>query len=404
MYRSAVDSLIAKLCRGERDSRRPRAATVAGRVPIYQLTHGQADGRVGHESRHPGVLAEELNHFWLGWFRDKWPLQGVILEQAIEKQAHLAHFGAVVEAFERQHVDGEGALVADFGELLNQFAVVDFALADADLQLGFRRVAQVDVLDVLHHFVDRAALMRAGDVVARVEREPQAFDVVAEDDCRVGVLRHAADLRFESDDGPFERGDLDQLAKPFDLFVEGGAELGRGDDERDDFDRLGEAAAGSEVLVIGLAIGVELDAQRGDIEPVGVAAEVDAALQVGVNFGRFEPAAGFVDRELERREAEIDHALEHFLRREIGKGLNRSTNEHQVAPSKEITSDEPAAQSPNRSAGDKIDPPCFASVYFTGIRPVVATREQVSRRAATRMGRNTFSRAASARCRHDRMS
>ena len=93
------------------------------------------------------------------------------------------------------------------------------------------------------------------------------------------------------------------------------------------------------MLVVSLAIRIELDAQRGDVEPMRIAAEVDAAFQVGVDFRRLEPTARLVDRELERREAQIDHALEHFLRREIGEALNGSTNEHQVAPSKIITSD-----------------------------------------------------------------
>jgi hypothetical protein len=60
------------------------------------------------------------------------------LQQAIEQQPYFAHFAAVVEAFQRRHVDRKGTVVADLAELLNKFAVIDFTLAHADVQLFFR--------------------------------------------------------------------------------------------------------------------------------------------------------------------------------------------------------------------------------------------------------------------------
>lgn len=41
------------------------------------------------------------------------------LQQTFQQQADFAHFGAVVEAFQRGHVDREGAVVADPGKLLD---------------------------------------------------------------------------------------------------------------------------------------------------------------------------------------------------------------------------------------------------------------------------------------------
>ena len=55
------------------------------------------------------------------------------LQQAIEQEAHLPHFGAVIETFQWCHVYGESAVVSDLGELLDEFAVVDLALANADM-------------------------------------------------------------------------------------------------------------------------------------------------------------------------------------------------------------------------------------------------------------------------------
>src|SRR3990172_6125721 len=83
------------------------------------------------------------------------------LQQTFQQQPHLAQLGAVVVTFERQHVDREGAVVVDAGQLLDEFAVVDFTLADADVQLVLRRIAQVYVLHVLHHLVDARAAVWA---------------------------------------------------------------------------------------------------------------------------------------------------------------------------------------------------------------------------------------------------
>ena len=73
----------------------------------------------------------------------------------------------MIEAFNRLHVNRQSPLVADLFQLADELAIVDFSLADTDLVLVLRRVAQVNVLHVLDRFVDFGSLMRTGDVMRR---------------------------------------------------------------------------------------------------------------------------------------------------------------------------------------------------------------------------------------------
>jgi len=126
----------------------------------------------------------------------------------------------VVVVVKWRDMGGKGAVVLFVGELADQLAVVDIALADADVHVCFGRVAKLDVIDVRHHFGEIASLAWAGDVVRWIEAEAQAFDVVAKHGRGVGVFGHAADLRFERDQAALERGDFNQFAQSLDFGVE----------------------------------------------------------------------------------------------------------------------------------------------------------------------------------------
>lgn len=73
----------------------------------------------------------------------------------------------------------ESSVVAGLFELLDQAAVLDFALADADLHGVFAGVAKIDVTDILQNLVVALLAVFAADEVARVERDAEAFDIVA---------------------------------------------------------------------------------------------------------------------------------------------------------------------------------------------------------------------------------
>ena len=74
--------------------------------------------------------------------------------------------------------DGQRPVVAVALELGDDLAVLDLALADADLELvgALAGVAEVDVLDERVQLVERGAGVRPADVVCRVERQAQAVD------------------------------------------------------------------------------------------------------------------------------------------------------------------------------------------------------------------------------------
>ena len=73
-----------------------------------------------------------------------------------------------------------------------------------------------------------------------------------------------------------------------------------------------------------------------------VAAEADAVLQVGVHFGRLQPAAGFVDRQLDGRVFQVGHELQHVLRatgRESTRWMRKQTRG--ASSRREVTISEP---------------------------------------------------------------
>src|SRR5690349_1884098 len=126
-------------------------------------------------------------------------LNEAALQQAFEQQAELAELADVIDAFLLGNVHRQGPVVLELLKLRDQSAVLDFALTDADLQGFLVRVAEVQVIDVLHQLVDAASLIGAVDVMAGIERQAESFHVVAEDRDRVGVFRKTADLTLEAD-------------------------------------------------------------------------------------------------------------------------------------------------------------------------------------------------------------
>src|SRR5580704_16263702 len=73
------------------------------------------------------------------------------LQQTLQQQPQLAHFGGVVDLGHFPDQNRQGAVVMYLGKLGNQPAVFDEPLPDADLQLVLGRVAQLHVDDVLEH-------------------------------------------------------------------------------------------------------------------------------------------------------------------------------------------------------------------------------------------------------------
>lgn len=93
----------------------------------------------------------------------------VALQQAVEQQAKFSKFVPHIDPFDGAHVDAQGLFISYVLELGDQFAVVDFALADAHLKLVFFGVSQVDMVDVLRQFFVVLVSQRAAQIVAGVE-------------------------------------------------------------------------------------------------------------------------------------------------------------------------------------------------------------------------------------------
>src|SRR5262245_15678453 len=92
-------------------------------------------------------------------------------------------------------------------QLRHDAAILDLTLAHAHLELlrAAARVAQTYVADVRQYHVEIAALVRAGDIVARIERESEPADAVAQlDRCR-RMFRQRAHSRFDREDHTVRR-------------------------------------------------------------------------------------------------------------------------------------------------------------------------------------------------------
>ena len=164
--------------------------------------------------------------------------------------------------------------------------------------------------------------------MAGIERQPEPFDVVAQDDRGIGVLGDAAGFGLQTDDHPLAAGNRHQAFEPFDLGIEGGAQFARRDDDGHDFGGFGQAAAGGELLVVELAFGGDVDAVGGDRQPIGLAAGGDRSFQIGMNCRRLELLAVFVDGDFDAGVFQIDQSLERRIQRQIGKTLGRGGNKH----------------------------------------------------------------------------
>ena len=105
-------------------------------------------------------------------------------DQAFEQELELSDLDFDVEAGADAVEDGDGqaAVVAVAFEEVDDAAVLDLALADADLELvgALAGVAEVDVLDVGIDDVEVGASVWALNVVAGVEGQAEAGDGLAE--------------------------------------------------------------------------------------------------------------------------------------------------------------------------------------------------------------------------------
>ena len=105
-------------------------------------------------------------------------------------------------------------------ELIDQPRVIELAQADLHLQALRRRVAQVRVIDVRKDLVVRAAGVRSAHVIARVERDPQAADRLAQLDRRVRIFGEMPGLGLDRQANPVRARQTHELAQPIHLRVE----------------------------------------------------------------------------------------------------------------------------------------------------------------------------------------
>ena len=139
--------------------------------------------------------------------------------------------------------------------------------------------------------------MRSADVVAGVQRESQALDVIAQHHGRIGVLRQAADGGFHSDPRAFQGGQIDESSEPFDFLVERCAQFAGGHDEGHDFGGLGQFADGAKLPVVLLTGGPDIHAVGHDVQPMDVPAQNDRPVEVRFHFRRSQLNSVLIDRD-----------------------------------------------------------------------------------------------------------
>ncbi len=221
-------------------------------------------------------------------------------------------------------------------QLGEQLPIFDQPLTDSDLQFVFAGVPKVDVVNILHQPIDVTAGVGATDVVARIERHPQPFDVVAQDDDRVGILGKTPDLRPDAHQDAFHGCDGHQASKMFDFFVERRAQFGRGHGERDDLCGFGEFATRGELAVVLLAGGVNLNAVGSYIQTKRISANVDSSVQIGGNLRWFELVELLVQGDFTVRKLQINHALQGIGKRQIEKTFRCGSDDHSKTPSTQL--------------------------------------------------------------------
>src|SRR5438132_4840203 len=143
-------------------------------------------------------------------------------------------------------------------------AIFHLALADTHLELlgAAAGVAQVHVTHVGVDVIEALALVRAGNVMARIKSQAQAWHALAELDGSIGVLRERADARFYRQYNPFKTRQVNETAEPFGLCVDATARGGSRDGDHRDHGKPGEMAQRLQLLVIAkLVRGVYLDAE-----------------------------------------------------------------------------------------------------------------------------------------------
>jgi hypothetical protein len=238
----------------------------------------------------------------------------------------------VVHILHRRHVDGEGTGILLGCELRNKSAKIDFSLADADLQFVFRRISEMYVIDVRNDLVERPALMRTVNEMARIECQTEPLHLIAKNDRRVRVLRHTSGLRLERNESAFEIGDPDHFAQSFNLLVEGRPKLSRRNDNRYDLCRLGQLATGSELLVIRITCRSNVNAQGRHGQALRRSKLFDRSRKMLDHLGRPERPTRFMNCHFDPRKTKIYKYRANIRQRHFGKTLGSCTDYHAFFP------------------------------------------------------------------------
>src|SRR5260370_36790571 len=101
-------------------------------------------------------------------------------------------------------------------------AILALALADTHLELlgAAAGVAQVHVTHVGEDLIEALALVRAGNVMARIKSQAQAGRALAELDGAIGILPERADGRFYRQYNPFKIRQVNERAEPVGLYAD----------------------------------------------------------------------------------------------------------------------------------------------------------------------------------------
>ena len=147
------------------------------------------------------------------------------LQEAFQQQPHFAEFDILIDIGHGADIDAERPVVVVFLEQGDQFPVFHFALAYPNLELIFAGVSEPHVAGIFDQRFQVCSPMRAVDIMAGVQGQTKAFDLLAEDDGGGGVFGHPAYLGMQSQNDPFEGGYGRHFAESFDLCIKRGAQF-----------------------------------------------------------------------------------------------------------------------------------------------------------------------------------
>ena len=163
--------------------------------------------------------------------------------------------------------------------------------------------------------------MGTAKVVARIERDAETLDIVAEHNRRIGIFTQPTDLALQADSSTFHRGKINESPQPFDFFIERSSQFAGRQRQRDHFGCLGQLADCAELPIVIVTSCRDIHSVGDDVLPMRVSAERHGAVKMSLHFRGTHLVAFLVDHDFDAGILQIGQAIYRFLQGQVTKTL-----------------------------------------------------------------------------------